>query len=138
MLASSAAFALVHLNPPGAFVIGLVMCGLYAKTQSLWAPCIAHGVFNLMLELSVFVVPEDDASSVGGPSVDELLGWIQSFTWPAVGAVGIGVVFAVWFVLRSGPVGSWQPPTLVGVNGVEVAAGPPAAPREAGAEVGRG
>ncbi len=46
---SSAIFATIHLSPvlvPGLFTIAMVFCWLYARTDSLLSPIVAHGTFN--------------------------------------------------------------------------------------------
>ena len=48
VMASSAVFALLHDNIPGAFVFGVVMCALCLQYRSLWAPTIVHASNNAL------------------------------------------------------------------------------------------
>jgi membrane protease YdiL (CAAX protease family) len=48
---SSAVFGAIHPDTLSAMVTGLGFALLYLKTQSLWAPIIAHGIYNLIVWL---------------------------------------------------------------------------------------
>lgn len=48
---SSAVFGAIHADTLSAMVTGVGFALLYLKTQSLWAPIIAHCIFNLMVWL---------------------------------------------------------------------------------------
>ena len=54
MVASSLAFGLLHLNPIGATVFGLVACILYMRTGTLLAPIAVHALNNLMVWTATF------------------------------------------------------------------------------------
>ncbi len=48
---SSAVFGAIHPDTLSAMVTGLGFALLYLKTQSLWAPIVAHGIYNLIVWL---------------------------------------------------------------------------------------
>jgi membrane protease YdiL (CAAX protease family) len=48
---SSAVFGAVHPDTLPAMVTGIGFAILYLKTQSIWAPIIAHGIYNLIVWL---------------------------------------------------------------------------------------
>jgi membrane protease YdiL (CAAX protease family) len=48
---SSAVFGAVHADTLSAMVTGVGFALLYIRTQSLWAPIIAHGIYNLVVWL---------------------------------------------------------------------------------------
>jgi hypothetical protein len=48
---SSAVFGAVHPDTLSAMVTGVGFALLYLRTQSLWAPIIAHGIYNLVVWL---------------------------------------------------------------------------------------
>ena len=49
VIASSLAFAIAHADILGAFVFGVVMCALFARSGSLWAPTIVHATNNAIV-----------------------------------------------------------------------------------------
>ncbi len=48
VLASTAAFAVLHFSPLGIFLLGLGIAAIYLRTGSLWLAIIAHGLNNLL------------------------------------------------------------------------------------------
>jgi uncharacterized protein len=56
VIGSSLIFAVAHTDLLGAFVFGVVMCGLYARYQSLWPPIIVHMANNVLAVLPPIVV----------------------------------------------------------------------------------
>lgn len=55
MVISSLAFGLLHLDPIGAFVFGVVACVLYMKTRSLLVPMVLHAIYNFVVWSFTFV-----------------------------------------------------------------------------------
>jgi len=51
VMLSSAVFGAVHPDTLPAMVTGIGFAILYLKTQSIWAPIIAHGIYNLIVWL---------------------------------------------------------------------------------------
>lgn len=51
IILSSLIFALLHIDPIGAFVFGVGMCVLYLRSQSLWVPIFCHAAHNLVVWL---------------------------------------------------------------------------------------
>jgi membrane protease YdiL (CAAX protease family) len=51
VIASSALFAICHIELLGHFVFGVAMSLLYLRTRSLWVPIAAHGLNNLIASL---------------------------------------------------------------------------------------
>jgi len=66
MIVSSLAFAVLHLDPIGAFVFGVTTCVLYVRTKTLLVPMALHALNNLI----VWVVSISDES---GPVDSELI-----------------------------------------------------------------
>ncbi len=52
VIASSALFALGHVELLGHFVFGVVMCALYIRTKSLWVPIATHALNNGIVTVS--------------------------------------------------------------------------------------
>jgi len=48
VIVSSLLFGLMHVDVLGGFVFAIVMCALYAKYRSIWAPTIAHAATNVV------------------------------------------------------------------------------------------
>jgi membrane protease YdiL (CAAX protease family)/GNAT superfamily N-acetyltransferase len=48
VLASSALFAICHFELLGHFLFAVVMCALYLRTRSLWAPIVTHALNNFL------------------------------------------------------------------------------------------
>lgn len=97
MIVSSVAFGLLHLNPIGASVFGVVACVLYVRTQTLLVPMALHSLNNFLVWLASFGetdkgVPYDSsdflypglvAMLLAAPIIFILLGkW-----WPARGTL---------------------------------------------------
>jgi len=49
MIVSSLAFAVLHLDPIGAFVFGVTTCVLYVRTKTLLVPMALHALNNLLV-----------------------------------------------------------------------------------------
>ena len=48
IIASSALFGVLHVDPLGAFVFGVAMCALYLRSQSLALPMLCHALNNFV------------------------------------------------------------------------------------------
>jgi len=48
MILSSLAFGLLHMDPIGAFVFGIMTCVLYVRTKTLLVPMVLHAMNNLL------------------------------------------------------------------------------------------
>ena len=91
---SSAVFAIMHADLVGAFLFGVLMCGLYARYQSLWPSAIVHMSNNTLAVLGTIL----EAHGLIGEtrSVEDLRD-----TW---GVPIVGLLIAApwaWHVLRS-------------------------------------
>ncbi|HEX3868093.1 MAG TPA: GNAT family N-acetyltransferase [Gemmatimonadaceae bacterium] len=63
VVASSALFAVCHVELMGHFLFGVAMCALYLRTKSLWVPIVAHALNNfLALALTLPQVVRPDAA----------------------------------------------------------------------------
>ena len=71
MVTSSLAFGLLHLDPIGAFVFGIVACVLYVRTQSLVVPMVLHALNNFGVWLLV-ALEADQGTAVSVPTTDDL------------------------------------------------------------------
>ncbi|MEO0541206.1 MAG: type II CAAX endopeptidase family protein [Cyanobacteria bacterium P01_A01_bin.105] len=62
MLGSSVLFGVLHPNPVGLTMFGLVMALLYVRTRSLWMPILAHMLNNLLAVASELLPSQDEAA----------------------------------------------------------------------------
>jgi membrane protease YdiL (CAAX protease family) len=98
LVLSSALFALFHLNvwqAVPAFVAGLYLGGLFLATGSLWAPVVAHAVFNglpVALAAAGMVVPGYNAPGTG-----------ELAPWPLTAAAAAALAGGLWMTWRWSP-----------------------------------
>jgi hypothetical protein len=87
VVASSALFAVGHVELVGHFLFGVVMCALYMKTRSLWVPIATHSLNNFLA--SIFTLPAVLAPNA--TSKDMTLASFQSQWWLGIliGVVGL-------------------------------------------------
>ena len=71
MVVSSLAFGLLHFDPIGAFVFGIVACVLYVRTQSLIVPMVLHALNNFFVWLLV-ALEADQGAVAAVPTTDDL------------------------------------------------------------------
>ena len=71
MVTSSLAFGLLHFDPIGAFVFGIVACVLYVRTRSLIVPMVLHALNNFFVWL-VVALDADQGTAVPVPTTDDL------------------------------------------------------------------
>ena len=84
VVASSAVFAVFHADFLGAFIFAIVMCALYARYQSLWAPTMAHAANNGLAWLLTVIDAHSTAISFEAATLDEFRSdWLT----PAVGVL---------------------------------------------------
>ena len=101
LVLSSALFAAFHLNvwqALAAFVAGLYLGWIYLKTQSLWPPMIAHGIFN-----GLPVVLAAVGGKVRGYNTATVAGAVEFQPW--VWVLGGAVILAAGVVLTK----KWAP-----------------------------
>jgi membrane protease YdiL (CAAX protease family) len=101
VIASSLIFALLHVDVLGGFVFAIVMCALYAKFQSIWAPTLVHAATNVVawgmaaLDASG-VTPHGTAAELRGAWWIALLGLLLTLPW------------ALRYRSDYGPMSSWN------------------------------
>jgi len=62
LFSSALAFAVIHSNPVGSFIFGLLMAVLYLRTRSLWIPITCHGTYNALVVIcQTFRIPHPHA-----------------------------------------------------------------------------
>lgn len=71
LLLSSAAFAALHANKPGAFLLGGALCAVYLRTGSLWLCIAIHAVNNGVAAL-VGGLPHVPRPVTGSPDIGQL------------------------------------------------------------------
>lgn len=95
VLVSSASFGVLHVDPVGAGMFGVVLCLVYLRTGSLWPGILMHAANNGVVLLSVRLVGTQSAD-VTPPSVGESLG-------AAAITLGLSVPFLAWFLHAAWP-----------------------------------
>ncbi|HEY4217312.1 MAG TPA: type II CAAX endopeptidase family protein [Gemmatimonadaceae bacterium] len=96
VLATSALFAVGHVELLGHFVFGLVMCALYLRTRSLWVPIATHALNNAIVSVGTL-------SSVLQPKAAEeqmTLESLRSQWWVAPVLLAVGVALLEWYRRR--------------------------------------
>ncbi len=107
ILASSAAFGLLHTNVFGTFFVGCVLAVLYIRTRSLLAPIVVHATNNCICWLWAMVEMLGSTSDAPGT-----LGDFQASWWLGLIAAVIAIPWAVWFTRRNIPNDNWRIPYL--------------------------
>ncbi len=98
VVVSSLAFGILHVNPVGIGMVGVVMALLYIQTRNLLVPILFHAANNLFATLTFFV--EDDA----GPfDVAAEIQALQDEVWWGVGLMAISLPFLVRYIRRAWP-----------------------------------
>lgn len=64
LIVSSVGFGLLHLNPIGLSVFGLVMGLLYIKTRSLFVPVAAHMLNNIIATVMTYLPTESEPTTI--------------------------------------------------------------------------
>lgn len=116
VVATSLAFGILHANPVGITVAGLVLAVLYLRTGTLLVPIAFHAANNL-----VATIPEFRA---GSPEPMDVAAVIQEFRdtglalWGVAG-VAVTLPVLVWYLRRHWP-GRGDPRSFHRVNGLPV------------------
>jgi hypothetical protein len=93
ILVSAVGFGLLHVDPVGAGMFGVVTALLYLRTGSLWPGILIHAANNLVALLSMRVA---DPTAVPEPTVQE------SLVTAAV-CLALSLPFLVWFIRAHWP-----------------------------------
>ncbi len=94
ILLSALFFAILHVQPAAAlnaFVMGVILAWLYARTGSLWSPVLLHAAHNAVAYLLL-------ATGHGEESLYELLGsssWLYGLCYAAAALVAVGALLAL-------------------------------------------
>jgi len=103
---SSICFAVLHADPFGKFIFGMVMVWLYVRTDSLLVPALAHAIHN-----AVFVLPSLVPSPAQVPTMDPLQ-MIRS-AWPAaLASLAVGCALIAYATRGSGRPSTWRLPPV--------------------------
>lgn len=97
LVASSIAFGILHANPIGIGVAGLVAALLYLRTRTLIVPVVFHAVNNLVPTLAELVDPSgplDVAAEIQAVRDDVFIG---------VALVAVSLPILAWYVRRHWP-----------------------------------
>jgi membrane protease YdiL (CAAX protease family) len=94
LIVSSIFFGIMHLNPVGLTVFGLLMGLLYIKTRSLVIPIAAHAFNNLLANLAMFLPQETNPSTLKA---------LQSSLPLSIILIVFSAPWLVWFIRRSWP-----------------------------------
>jgi membrane protease YdiL (CAAX protease family) len=94
IIVSSVAFGILHADPVGAGVFGVVTCLLYLRTGSLWPGILIHFANNLLALVATRTVGSDVEAPA--PELGEALTSAGVF-------LGLSVPFLAWFIVRNWP-----------------------------------
>lgn len=103
VVVSSLVFGLLHTDIIGGTLFGVIMCALYARGGSLWAPTIAHAANNAVAG-GLIVLGAHGGVDLHVLTIEELRAdWVT----PAIGLVVAGLwIPRAWAAWR--PMGQWQ------------------------------
>ena len=104
LIATSLAFGILHANPVGITVIGLLAAILYIQTGSLVVPIALHALKNLAATFLVYALEWGDPAEGGGAmdiaaEIDE----IQASGPTGLLLVAVTLPVIVWYVRRNWP-----------------------------------
>jgi uncharacterized protein len=103
VVVSSVVFGLMHADIVGATLFGILMCALYARTGSLWAPTIAHAANNA-IAAGFIVLGAHGVVDTSSVTVEELRAyWVAPFVALAFAAPWIPAAWTSWRPMRQ-----WQ------------------------------
>ena len=88
VVVSSVVFGVIHFDPIGAFVFGVIMSGLYFQTRTLWVPIFCHALNNA-LAIGTEIVWYLIEGSSSTTTIEEFRSWTP---WMASALV----IAAVW------------------------------------------
>ena len=89
------AFGVLHVDPVGAGLFGVVMALMYLRTRTLWVPIAMHAINNGVVLLAVFTAGEAVTEDSTQTIVEALIAGIVF--------MGISLPFIVWFIWRNWP-----------------------------------
>ncbi|OOG25388.1 hypothetical protein B1C78_06625 [Thioalkalivibrio denitrificans] len=116
VLVSSVLFGAVHPDPLAAAVMGFGMAVLYLKTQTLWAPILAHALYNLI----VWFWHLHDVLVLGADYYDRYgIEHLREDWWMGAIALVVLVVFVDRLMRRRGPLGPFALPGETRPSGIE-------------------
>ncbi len=88
VVATSALFAVGHVELLGHFLFGVVMCALYLRTKSLWVPIVTHASNNLLASLSML-----PSAITHKPDTERMtLAGFRSQWWAGLAMLAVGAV----------------------------------------------
>lgn len=104
LIATSLVFGILHANPVGITVIGLVAAILYIQTGSLIAPIALHALNNLVATFLGYFLESEPLESSGGPldMAAEIEG-IRASGLTGVALVAVTLPAIVWYLRRHWP-----------------------------------
>lgn len=103
VVTSSLAFGLMHTDITGATIFGIVMCALYARSGSLWAPAIAHAANNA-IAAGLVVLGAHGVVDFDAVTIDELrAGWVSAVIALIIAGLWLPRARAAWR-----PIAQWQ------------------------------
>lgn len=103
VVVSSLVFGLLHTDIIGATLFGVLMCALYERTGSLWAPALAHAANNAIAGGLVVL----GAHGVVDPYAVTIEEFRADWVSPAIGLVIAGLwIPRAWAAWR--PIRQWQ------------------------------
>ena len=98
VLASSVAFGILHVNPVGIGIVGLVTALLYLKTGTLIVPILFHATNNLLAILAMFLLEE------GGPlDVAAEIQAVRDDVAIGVTLAAVSLPILVWYIRKNWP-----------------------------------
>ncbi len=105
LIATSLVFGILHANPVGITVIGLVAAILYLQTGSLIAPIALHALNNLVATfIGYFLEWSEPSESSGGPrDMAAEIEWIRASGLTGVVLVAVTLPTIVWYLRRHWP-----------------------------------
>lgn len=105
LIITSLVFGILHANPVGITVIGLVAAILYIQTGSLIAPIVLHALNNLVATfIGYFLEWSEPLESSGGPlDMAAEIEWIRASGLTGVVLVAVTLPAIVWYLRRHWP-----------------------------------
>lgn len=101
ILLSSAVFGAVHPDTLAAAITGVGFALLYLKTQTLWAPIIAHSIYNLIVWLWEFYGVTREGLNYYTYTIEQL----RDDWWYGAIAFVVLILMVDWLLRRDAPLG---------------------------------
>jgi membrane protease YdiL (CAAX protease family) len=96
VMATSALFAVGHVELLGQFVFAVVMCALYLRTRSLWVPIATHALNNAIVSIGTLTA----VLQPNAPDVKMTLTSLRAQWWVAPVVLAIGIALLEWYRRR--------------------------------------